>query len=234
MAEPDLAARLEPLIRRSFGSDAALAEVEALAGDASTRSYARARLRGPGAPATVVVMLLADRGIAMSSDELAVFAEPLRQLPYVNVHEFLIRIGVAVPELYLDASDEGVLLLEDVGSVTLWDAVQGRRDEEVGGALRARDRPAAAPPGERHRAARRRLHRLPAAVRRAALPVGVRALPRVGAGRSDRRAAPRFRDQPFCASALPPSPATSTDSRASSITATSTAGTSSSATDASA
>ncbi len=131
MAESDLAARLEPLIRRSFGSDAALAEVEALAGDASTRSYARARLRGPGAPATVVVMLLADRGIAMSSDELAVFAEPLRQLPYVNVHEFLIRIGVAVPELYLDASDEGVLLLEDVGSVTLWDAVQGRRDEEV-------------------------------------------------------------------------------------------------------
>ena len=41
-------------------------------------------------------MLLADRGIAMSSDELAVFAEAPRELPYVNVHHFLVGIGVAL------------------------------------------------------------------------------------------------------------------------------------------
>ena len=42
-------------------------------------------------------MILADRGIAMSSDELAVFKEPPRELPYVNVHRFLARLGVADP-----------------------------------------------------------------------------------------------------------------------------------------
>jgi aminoglycoside/choline kinase family phosphotransferase len=76
------------------------------------------------------VMILADRGIAMSSDELAVFQEPLRELPYVNVHRFLERLGVAIPELYVDATERGLLLLEDIGDTPLWDALQGRSDAE--------------------------------------------------------------------------------------------------------
>src|SRR4029453_4244677 len=81
--------------------------------------------------ASVVVMLLADRGIAMSSDELAVFEKPPAELPYVNVHHFFVRIGVAVPELYVDASDTGLLILEKIGDLPLWDAVQGQSDEAV-------------------------------------------------------------------------------------------------------
>jgi len=123
--------RLRELVRDRFGSGAVLDRVAPLAGDASTRRYLRAWLRGAGAPATAVVMLLADRGIAMSSDELAVFAQAPTELPYVNVHHFLARLGVAVPELYVDASDAGLLVLEDVGDVPLWDAVQGKPDAEV-------------------------------------------------------------------------------------------------------
>lgn len=101
-----------------------MARVEALAGDASTRHYARLFLEGGGAPPTTVAMLLADRGIAMSSDELAVFKDAPAELPYVNVHRFLERLGVAIPEIYIDASDRGVLLLEDIGDTPLWDAVR--------------------------------------------------------------------------------------------------------------
>lgn len=123
--------RIAELVRRSFGERTRVSEVVALQGDASTRRYARARLTGPGAPQSTIVMLLADRGVAMSSDELAVFATAPKELPYVNVHHFLARIGVAVPELYLDASEQGVLLLEDVGDMPLWDAVQGRGSAQV-------------------------------------------------------------------------------------------------------
>jgi len=123
--EPDLAPRVAALVRDRFGAATTLARLAPLAGDASTRRYARAWLGGPGAPPTAVVMLLADRGIAMSSDELAVFDAPPRELPYVNVHHFLARLGVAIPALYVDASADGLLVLEDIGDTPLWDAVQG-------------------------------------------------------------------------------------------------------------
>jgi hypothetical protein len=119
-------ATVSELVRERFGSAVAVTRLEPLAGDASTRRYARAWLRGGAAPATTVVMILADRGIAISSDELAVFTEPLHELPYVNVHRFLSRLGVAIPELYVDASARGLLLLEDVGDTPLWEALQGQ------------------------------------------------------------------------------------------------------------
>ncbi len=129
--EQQIITRIAELVRQRFGQRTRVARVAALAGDASTRRYVRAWLEGAGAPTTAVVMLLADRGIAMSSEELAVFSEAPAELPYVNVHRFLAALGVAVPELYLDASEAGMLLLEDIGDTALWDAVQARPDEEV-------------------------------------------------------------------------------------------------------
>lgn len=123
--------RVTQLIIEHFGTRTSVTRVTALAGDASTRRYLRAWLSGPGAPPSVVVMLLADRGIAISSEELAVFKTAPTELPYINVHRFLVRLGVAVPELYLDASAAGVLLLEDIGDVALWDAVQNQPTEVV-------------------------------------------------------------------------------------------------------
>ena len=122
---------LETLVRARFGAATGVPRVVPLAGDASTRRYARAWLDGPEVPASVIVMILADRGIAMSSDELAVFKEPPRELPYLNVHRFLVGLGVSVPEVYIDAADRGVLVLEDIGDTTLWDAVQQQPDDRV-------------------------------------------------------------------------------------------------------
>jgi len=122
--------QFEELVQRRFGTAVRVLEVRPLAGDASTRRYARLRLDG-AAPSTLVAMILADRGIAMSSDELAVFAEAPKELPYLNVHRFLVELGVAVPEVVVDAADQGVLLLEDVGDLTLWDAAAGADAEGV-------------------------------------------------------------------------------------------------------
>lgn len=122
--DPSLEARFVRLIHQAFGPGAALQRSEALAGDASTRRYARLFLEGETAPPSAVVMILADRGTAMSSDELAVFAEAPKELPYLNLHRFLDRLGVPVPELYLEAPDEGFVLLEDIGDTALWDVVR--------------------------------------------------------------------------------------------------------------
>ncbi len=88
-------------------------------------------LAGPGVPATAVAMILADRGIALSSEELAVFTHAPTELPYLNVHRFLAGLGVAIPALYGDAAERGVLLLEDIGDCALWDAVQQQSDARV-------------------------------------------------------------------------------------------------------
>jgi len=125
-----LEARLPSLLRSRFGEGARLDELRPLAGDASTRHYARAWTSGGSAPATVVAMLLVDRGLAISSDELAVLPET-DELPFLNVHRFLDRIGVAVPEVYADASAEGLVLLEDIGDRALRDAAGGAADTEV-------------------------------------------------------------------------------------------------------
>ncbi len=126
-----LAPRFDQLVRTCFGTATQIRRVAALAGDASTRRYARLWLDGPSAPASAVVMILADRGIAMSSDELAVFNEAPKELPYLNVHRFLVALGVAVPRLYADASEQGLLLLEDIGDTTVWDAVHAQPPDVV-------------------------------------------------------------------------------------------------------
>lgn len=105
-------------MRERFGAGVTVARSEEIAGDASTRRYARLWLEGPGAPRSAVAMILADRGAALSSEELGE-VPPCEELPFVNVQRFLRSLGVPVPEIYVDATDEGLLLLEDVGDTSL-------------------------------------------------------------------------------------------------------------------
>ena len=111
--------RVESLVRSTWGASASVRSIAPLAGDASSRRYARVSLAGD-APPTAVVMIQSDSGLSISSDELAVFSEPLHESPFVNVQRYLRAAGVAVPEVH--GVDGELLLLEDVGDVTLWDA----------------------------------------------------------------------------------------------------------------
>jgi hypothetical protein len=104
----------------------------ALAGDASSRRYYRATITAPGATHSIIVMTLpAGSSLPLSSEELAVFKEEPKELPFLNVHRFLSRIGVRVPKLYGHWENEGIILLEDLGDTALWGRVQGQPEAEV-------------------------------------------------------------------------------------------------------
>lgn len=129
----ELRGTLDRAVTEKWGGRAHIAQVTALAGDASSRSYARLSLSaaGPHVPPTAVAMILAGSGLALSSDELAVFDEPLTELPYLNLHYFLEPLGVRVPELYVDGVQHGFLLLEDIGDLPLRDAVNDSSLAEI-------------------------------------------------------------------------------------------------------
>lgn len=113
----------EKLVQTAWGTGLRILEVHPLAGDASTRRYYRLTLEGD-APPTVVLMVQPDAGLALSSEELAVFREPLREMPFLNVQRYLRAVGIAVPEIYADEPARGLVLLEDLGDVTLWEAAR--------------------------------------------------------------------------------------------------------------
>ncbi len=131
MAKKPLEKLVAEKIQASFGSCADLLSITPLAGDASSRRYYRALLEGSTAPRSVIVMELAGSSLPLSSEELAIFKEPLQELPFLNLHRFLNRLGVRVPSLYGSWMEEGLLLLEDLGDRCLWDAVQGLPRAEV-------------------------------------------------------------------------------------------------------
>jgi N-acetylmuramate 1-kinase len=113
-------------LRAIFGQKTVIDSLTALAGDASSRRYYRVNLSSSDTPPSVIVMELPGGSVLpLSSEELAVFKEPLKELPFLNMHGFLSRIGVRVPRLYGQSIEEGLLFLEDLGDVALWDKVQG-------------------------------------------------------------------------------------------------------------
>lgn len=123
---------LNRLVRGAIAPDIKIASISPLAGDASSRRYYRVRLRGDTRPASVIVMQLPDdSGLPISSEELAIFKESPRELPFVNVHRFLRDLGVAVPAIYAYSPADRILVLEDLGDTPLWDRVQRAGDEEV-------------------------------------------------------------------------------------------------------
>jgi aminoglycoside/choline kinase family phosphotransferase len=115
-----------------FGSNTVVSSLVPLAGDASSRRYYRAIVESPGAPKSVIVMELPPgSALPLSSEELAVFKQAPKELPFLNMHRFLSGIGVRVPKLYGEWPNDGILLLEDLGDTALWDRVQGLPGEEV-------------------------------------------------------------------------------------------------------
>ncbi len=131
--------RLELLLQGRFGPAVSVERIALLAGDASTRRYARLWLAGGPVPATAVAMVLADRAVAHSSEELGT-VPATGELPFLNVQRYFARLGVAVPAVYIDAADEGLVVLEDVGDLCLRDAAErGSRDLVAGLFRRAVD-----------------------------------------------------------------------------------------------
>ena len=110
----------------------------AMRGDASTRSYGRLDVSAgaTSAPATLVVMMMQDAAVALSSEELSVFGKDgPRELAFANVGRYLARLTDAVPSIYGVSPDSRLLVLEDVGDTPLWDASAADPEATFGAAL---------------------------------------------------------------------------------------------------
>ena len=131
MTDP-ITQRVADKIAAAFGAGASLMSLAPLAGDASSRRYYRAQLSGDGAPPTMIVMELpAGSALPLSSEELAIFKDGPKELPFLNMHRFMLTIGVNVPKLFGHWESDGLLFLEDLGDSALWDKVQGLAEAEV-------------------------------------------------------------------------------------------------------
>ncbi len=108
-------------VRTRLPFRAELTKLSPLAGDASNRRYFRLELSG-GPPRTLVLMQLAAPEAFKQSEEAVSGAQPVTELPFVNVLHHLVKAGVAVPALHYYDKTAGLLYLEDLGDVTLAEA----------------------------------------------------------------------------------------------------------------
>jgi aminoglycoside/choline kinase family phosphotransferase len=99
--------------------------VTRLPGGAGNRLYWRVR-SADGTKSAVVMELPADP--AKSEEASKDHAAP--ELPFLNVDRYLTRIGVRVPRIYLDASKDGFLVIEDLTDRTLERALLDGADRE--------------------------------------------------------------------------------------------------------
>ena len=115
-------AALARAVADAFGGATHIVRADPLHGDASSRRYVRLHL--DAAPSTAVAMLLGEGRFTPGSDELG-GGGASAELPFVNVGRWLAAHAFPVPALYADRTrEDGLLLLEDVGDVTLWAAVE--------------------------------------------------------------------------------------------------------------
>jgi N-acetylmuramate 1-kinase len=84
-------------------------------GDASARRYVR--IRGPELETSLIAMVLAAEKTRFSEEVMRGPAPT--ELPFINLHRYLARIGVLVPEVLFVDESEGILLLQDLGDDTM-------------------------------------------------------------------------------------------------------------------
>src|SRR5919204_2059944 len=87
--------------------------VQKLPGGAGNRTYWR--VHGDDGKTAVVMELPPDPG---KSEEVSKEGAA-QDLPFLNVHRYLDRLGVRVPRVYLDAHRRGYVVLEDLTDRTL-------------------------------------------------------------------------------------------------------------------
>jgi aminoglycoside/choline kinase family phosphotransferase len=109
--------------RSAIGTPAS--RVQRLPGGAGNRIYWR--VQGSDGRTAVVMELPPEPG---KSEEVSKEAGP-KELPFLNVHRYLERLGVRVPRIYLDAHQRGYVVLEDLTDQTLEMALRAGDREAI-------------------------------------------------------------------------------------------------------
>ncbi len=113
--------RVGRLIRMTTGDDAPLRDVVKLHGDASYRTYYRARI----ADGRSFVVMQMPEGKASVSEEITNFNGTHRELPFINVAKFLSGAGLPVPRILHYSKDDHIIILEDLGDRLMAREVEG-------------------------------------------------------------------------------------------------------------
>ena len=106
---------------------ARLVEIAALRGDLSTRRFWRVAIATrpeTTAPATAILVDLGPDDLPRYVRVLNLLPSPVTEPPWINVHRFLESIGAPVPALYDADPARRAMLVEDVGELSLLDAVR--------------------------------------------------------------------------------------------------------------
>lgn len=94
-------------------------EWERLPGDASNRRFYRARW---DPDTSLILMVLADPDPhRQPAEEFTGNEEPAAEIPFLNIHRYLRKIGIPVPEVVHHDADRGIIYLEDLGDTLLYD-----------------------------------------------------------------------------------------------------------------
>jgi len=117
---------IEKLLQDYYGRDAEPESFETLKADASSRKYHRVQMPAGFDPSSLIVMELPPDPFA--SDEVTDWPDP-DELPFINMHRALRKRGVRVPEIYLDAVQDGAVLIEDLGSLLFREKAQSQGPE---------------------------------------------------------------------------------------------------------
>ena len=120
----ELEAALRDQVLRATGEQATDRPVLKLKGDASNRSYYRVG----AAPKSHVVMVM-PTDATKASEEVSK-GEPPRELPFVNVHRYLTRLGVRVPHILRYDEPAGMMVLEDLSDLTFEAALEGGKHQD--------------------------------------------------------------------------------------------------------
>ena len=120
----ELEAALRDQVAKAIGRPAGEKPIVQIKGDASNRSYYRVGR----APDSHVVMVMPP---GRQKSEEATRGEAPKELPFVNVHRYLSRLGIRVPRILAYDEAAAMMVLEDLGDVTFEQALDGqrRRDE---------------------------------------------------------------------------------------------------------
>jgi len=129
MSDPHIEARVRDAVLRATRRDASRAPVKRLAGHASLRSYWRVGVP----PGSLVVMVLPP---GAKPEEVTQGGAPAVD-PFVDVQRYLAGIGVRVPAIHAFFEREGLMVLEDLGDVTLEEALRAGEAGGRGGEARA-------------------------------------------------------------------------------------------------
>jgi aminoglycoside/choline kinase family phosphotransferase len=121
----ELEAALRDQVGKAIGRPVPQAPIKKLKGDASNRSYYRV-----GTPPESWVVMEMPLDASKKSEEASKGESP-KELPFVNVHRYLEKLGIRVPRILRYDEPAGMMVLEDLSDLTFEAALEGGKHREA-------------------------------------------------------------------------------------------------------